>query len=82
MRAQDTLGSGGTYSLGHTNTGIPDGQSLVLLVGNDVDAQILVGVELGGIREGLIADLVKGIGGVGDQLTHEDLLVGVDSVND
>lgn len=41
-----------------------------------------MGVQLGGVREGLIADLVKGIGGVGDQLTQENLLVGVDSVDD
>ena len=71
-----------TYSLGHTNTGVPDGQGLVLLVRNDVDAQILVGVKLGGVGESLIADLVQSIGGVGDQLTQENLLVGVDGVDD
>lgn len=71
-----------TYSLGHTDTGITDGEGLVLLIGDDVDAEILVGVELGGVGQGLIANLVQSIGGVGDQLTQEDLLVGVDSVND
>jgi hypothetical protein len=71
-----------TYSLGHTNTGITDGQGLVLEIGDDVDAEILVGVELGGVREGLIANLVQSIGGVGDQLTKENFLVGVDGVND
>jgi hypothetical protein len=71
-----------TYSLGHTNTGIPDGEGLGLLVRDDVDTEILARVELGGIRQRLIADLVKGIRGVGDQFTQEDLLVGVDSVDD
>ena len=71
-----------TYSLGHTNTGITDGQGLGLLVGNDVDTEILARVELGGVRQGLIADLVQSIGGVGDQFTEENLLVGVDSVDD
>ena len=69
-----------TYSLGHTNTGITDGEGLVLLIGDDVDTEVLVGVELGGVRQGLIADLVQSIGGVGDQLTQEDLLVRVEGV--
>ena len=73
---------GKTYSLGHTDTGIADGEGLVLLVGDDVDAEILAGVQLAGVRQGLIADLVESIGSVGDKLTKEDLLVGVDSVDD
>jgi hypothetical protein len=71
-----------TYSLGHTNTGITDGEGLVLQVGDDVDAEVLARVELGGVREGLITDLVQSIGSVGDQLTQENLLVRVDGVND
>mgnify|MGYP006900019992 CR=1 FL=1 len=71
-----------TYRLGHTDTGIADGQGLLLLVGDDVDAEVLARVELGRVREGLIADLVEGVGGVGDELSQEDLLVGVDSVDD
>ena len=71
-----------TYSLGHTDTGITDSQGLGLLVGNDIDAEVLARVELGGVRQRLIADLVKGIRGVGDKFTQENLLVGVDSVDD
>lgn len=71
-----------TYSLGHTDTGIADGEGLVLQVGDDIDAQILVGVELRGVGESLVADLVKSIRGVGDQLTKENFLVRVDGVND
>jgi len=71
-----------TYSLGHTNTGILDGKGLVLLVRNDVDPQILARVEHGRIREGLVSELVEGIGAVGNELSKEDLLVGVDGVDD
>ena len=71
-----------TYSLGHTDTGIPDDQGLVLLVGDDVDAEVLAGIQLAGVGQGLISDLVQGIGGVGDEFSQEDLLVGVDGVDD
>lgn len=73
---------GATYSLGHTNTGIPDGESLVDLVGDDVNSEVLARVELARVRKGLVSDLVEGIGSVGDKLSEEDLLVGVDSVDD
>ena len=72
----------GTYSLGHANTGIPDGQGLVGLIGDDVDAEILARVELAGVGQGLVADLIQSIGAVGDEFTQEDLLVGVDGVDD
>ena len=62
-------------SFGHTNTGIPDGEDLVLLVWGDADVKILLGVEDGGVGEGGVADLVEGIGAVGDDFTKEDLFV-------
>lgn len=64
-----------TYSLGHTNTGIADGKSSCLLVGDNVDSEVLGSVKLAGVREGLIADLVKSVGTVGDEFSEEDLLV-------
>ena len=70
-----------TYSLGHTNTGISDGKSLVDLVGDDIDSQILAAVKLAWVCERLISDLVQGIGAVGDKLSQEDLLVRVDGVD-
>lgn len=70
-----------TYSLGHTNTGITESQGLVNRVGDDVDTEVLARVELGRVRERLITDLVQGIGRVGDEFSQEDLLVGVDSVD-
>ena len=66
--------------LGHADTGIADGEDLVLLVGRDADVKILARVKDGGVREGRIADLVKGIGRVGDQFTEEDLLVGIEGI--
>lgn len=35
-----------TYSFGHADTSVSDGQGLVFFVGDDVDAQILAGVQL------------------------------------
>jgi hypothetical protein len=75
------LHGGRTYSLGHTNTSITDGEGLGLLVWDDVDSEILAGVKLAWVRKGLISDLVKSIGSVGDKLSQEDLLVGVDGVD-
>lgn len=66
--------------LGHTHTGITDGENLVLLVGSDADVEILARLEDGGVGEGRIADFVEGIGAVGDELTKEDLLVAVEGV--
>ena len=71
-----------TYSLGHTNTGIPDGEGLVLLVWDDVDAQVLARVKFAGVRERLISNFVKRIRRVGDDLSQEDFLVRVDCVDD
>jgi hypothetical protein len=73
---------GGTYSLGHTDAGIADGQGLGILIRDDVDAEVLARVELAGVRQGLVSDLVQGIGGIGNKLPKEDLLVGVDGVDD
>ena len=50
-----------TYSLGHTDTSVADSEGLGLLVGDDVDTQVLARVELAGVGKSLIADLVKGI---------------------
>ena len=51
--------------LGHTDTGITDRQGLVGLVRDDADVEVLFGVESRRVREGLVSDLVEGIGGVG-----------------
>lgn len=66
--------------LGHTDTGITDGENLVLLVGGNTNVELPLAVEGGGVGEGGVADFVEGIGTVGDQLTKEDLLVRVEGV--
>ena len=66
--------------LGHADTSITNGEDLVLLVGCDTDVQVLAGVEDRRLGEGRIANFVESIGGVGDDFTKEDLLVGVESV--
>ncbi len=53
-----------TYSLGHADTGVLDGESLVCLIRDDIDPQVFARVELAGVGKGLIADLVKRIGRV------------------
>ena len=35
-----------------------------------------------GLSDGLVADLVERVGGVGDELTEENFLVGVEGVDD
>merc|ERR1711868_266927 len=51
-------------SLGHTDTGVEDSEGLGINVRDDLDVKFLLGLELAGIGEGLIPDLVQGIGGV------------------
>lgn len=67
---------------GHTDTGITDGEELILLVGRDADAELLAGVKSGRIGQGCITDFVEGVGAIGNQLPEEDLLVGVERVWD
>lgn len=66
--------------LGHADTGIADREDLVLLVRDELDDEVLARVKDGGIGEGGIADFVEGIGGIGDDLTKEDLLVRVEGI--
>ena len=49
---------------------------------NDVDVQLRLALELCLVRERLEANLVKGIGRVGDELSEENLLVGVEGIDD
>jgi hypothetical protein len=68
--------------LSHTNTGVPDGEGALLLVRGDSDVEVLLRVELGRVGQGGISDLVESIRRVGDELSQEDLLVGVEGVDD
>lgn len=71
-----------TYGFRHTNTSIPDGEGLVLLVWDKVDTKVLASIELTRVGESLISDLVESIGTVGYQFSQEDFLIGVDCVDD
>ena len=58
-----------THNFGHANTGITDGQSLILLVGNDVDTEIFARVEHAGIGKSRVADLIERIGTIRNELS-------------
>jgi hypothetical protein len=69
-------------SLGHADAAVDDVQALVLLVGDKMDVEIGVGFEGGLVRKADVADLVKRIRSVRNELTKENLLVAVESVDD
>mmetsp|Transcript_32551 Transcript_32551/g.54503 ORF Transcript_32551/g.54503 Transcript_32551/m.54503 type:complete len:452 (-) Transcript_32551:35-1390(-) len=68
--------------LGHTDTGIFNGESVVGLVGNKLDLKFRISIEDGWIGQRLVSNLIQCIGGVGDEFTQKDLLVGVKGVDD
>jgi len=68
-------------SLGHANARIDNGDSVVCFVRNDVNVQLWVALEHSLVGKTLKADLVQCIGGIGDQLTQKDLLVGVKCID-
>ena len=67
-------------SFGHTDTGIPDTEELVFLVGTDPDVKVLFRVKDGGIGQGRVTDFVESIRTVGNQLSEEDFLVRVEGI--
>jgi len=66
----------------HTYTSVPDGKSVVGLIGDDLDSKVGLGLKLLGLLDRLVSDLVQSVGGVGNQLSKEDLLVRVEGVDD
>ena len=48
-------------SFGHSNTSVNDGQSLLLLVGDETDVEVFAAVQTAGICETLITDLIQGL---------------------
>jgi len=57
--------------LSHTNTGIPDGQSIISLIGDNSDSEVGLHIQLStlGIGNRLISDLIKGIRCIRNQLS-------------
>mmetsp|Transcript_10955 Transcript_10955/g.26530 ORF Transcript_10955/g.26530 Transcript_10955/m.26530 type:complete len:310 (+) Transcript_10955:1298-2227(+) len=67
--------------LGHTDTGILNGECVVGLVGDKLDVKFRFRIQDGAVGQRLVTDLVEGITGIGNQLTKKDLLVGVEGVD-
>ena len=70
--------------LGHAHAAIADGQHAVLLIDLDPDVEVgvVAGPENGLVGEGEESDLIEGVASVGDELAKEDVLVGVQRVDD
>ena len=66
---------------GHPDAVVRNGQQAVVLVEGEQDAEILPVHPHRGIGQALEIELVDGVGGVGDQLPQEDLLVGIDRID-
>lgn len=66
--------------LGHTDTGIANGENVILLVGDDANVQLLFILESGRIGQRSISNFIERIRAVRDQFTQEDLLVGIESI--
>ena len=47
--------------LGHADTGVLNGQGLCLPVGGDLDEEILLSLQFGGVGKGLITDFIQSI---------------------
>ena len=60
---------------GHADTVIGNGQCARRLIRGQMNGKIAAAQADGVVRQGLIGQLVDGIGGVGDQLAQEDLAV-------
>jgi hypothetical protein len=67
--------------LGHADAGVDDLESLVLLVGADLNLQLLARVELRLVGQRLVANLVTRVRRVRDEFAQENLLVGVERVD-
>mmetsp|Transcript_16272 Transcript_16272/g.29323 ORF Transcript_16272/g.29323 Transcript_16272/m.29323 type:complete len:725 (-) Transcript_16272:113-2287(-) len=68
-------------NLGHTDTGIDKGKSALSLVRNNVDVKLRVRVKKSLLGKRLVPNLVNSITSIADKFTKENLLVGVEGVN-
>jgi len=65
----------------HAHAVVADGDGARVLVVGDLDLQVAVALEQGIVGQGLEAQLVRRIRGIGDQLSEEDFLVAVQGVD-
>ena len=66
----------------HADAGVGDGDGLGFFVERKVDAGIESELLVGFVGEGEVAELVEGVGRVGDELAEKDFGVGVERVDD
>ena len=65
----------------HADAGVGDRERAGRLVGLDADREPSVAGQQLRLGDRLVAQLVAGVGGVGDQLAQEDLGLGIDRMN-
>src|SRR5690606_35215540 len=80
--AGDAADVGDHFVAVHADAGVAEGDGAGVLVPADVDVQRAVAGQQLRLRDGFEAQLVAGVGGVGDQLAQEDLLVRVQRMRD
>ena len=66
----------------HADAVVGDGDGAGVLVETDPDVQIGIALVQGAVGQGFKAQLVAGVGGVGNQFAEEDFLVGVQRMRD
>ena len=67
---------------GHAETGVLDGEGVGGVIGCEIDGELDVGVVDGLFRNLEVAEFFEGVRAIGDKLAHEDLLLGVEGVDD
>ena len=65
----------------HADAVVMDAEGARRRIGVEADHQLLVGADPRRLGQRLETQPVEGVGGVGDQLAEEDLLVGVEGVD-
>merc|ERR1719284_1185027 len=66
----------------HPNARILDGDGRIGLVWDDLDEEVWLRLDLFWVGDGLVPDLVEGIGRIRNQFAEKDFLVGVKGVDD
>ncbi len=72
----------GELGRAHAESGVLDDEGLGLVVGGEGDLELALGVVDILLGELEMAELFQGVGGVGNELADEDLLFGVERVDD